>query len=52
MKSRINDVQKVLGGMRVFNCRAMGMKVKRRLLTWLYEGVAVLNVLLGLKHGV
>ena len=28
-KSRINDVAKVLGGMKkVFNCRAMGINVK------------------------
>ena len=31
VKSRINDVGKVLGGMMVFSCRAMGMNVKRRL---------------------
>ena len=26
----INDVGKVLGGIQVFSCRAMGMNVKRR----------------------
>ena len=32
VKPRINDVRKVLGGMKmVFSCRAMGMNVKRRL---------------------
>ena len=31
LKSRINCVRKVLGGTKVFNCRAMGMNVKRRL---------------------
>ena len=34
---RIIDVGKVLGGMKVFNCRAMVMNIKRRL----YEGVAL-----------
>ena len=48
VKSRINDVGKVLGGMKVFSCRVMRMNVKRRL----YEGVAVPTVLYGLKHGV
>ena len=37
VKSRINDVGKVLGGMKAFICRAMGMNVKRTL----YEEVAV-----------
>ena len=38
MKSRINDVGKVLGGIKkVFSYRVMGMNVRRRL----YEGVAV-----------
>ena len=37
MKSRINDVGKVLGGMKVFSCTVIAMNVKRRL----YEGVAV-----------
>ena len=38
VKSRINNIGKVLGGMKnVFSCRAMGMNVERRL----YEGVAV-----------
>ena len=41
MKSRINDIGKVLGGMNVFSCTAMGMNVKRRL----YEGVAVFTAL-------
>ena len=35
VKCRINDVGKVLGGMKVFSCRAIGMNVKRRL----YEGL-------------
>ena len=40
MKSKINDVGKVLGGMKkAFTYRVMGMNVKRRL----YEGVAVPN---------
>ena len=39
VKFRINDVGKVLGEMKVFNCRAIGMNVKRRL----YEEVAVLT---------
>ena len=39
MKSRINDVGKVLRGVKkVFSCRAIGMNVKRRRL---FEGVAV-----------
>ena len=37
MKSRVNDVGKVLTRMKVFSCRAMRMNVKRRL----YEGVAL-----------
>ena len=38
MKSRINDVGQMLGGMqKEFSCRMMGRNVKRRL----YEGVAV-----------
>ena len=44
VKSRINEVGKVMGGMRrVFNCRSLGMSVKRRL----YEGVAVPTALYG-----
>ena len=43
VKSRINGVGKVLGGMKVFSCRVMGMNVKRRL----YEGVAVPTALYG-----
>ena len=43
MKSRINDIGKVLGGMKIFSCRAMEMNVKRRL----YEEVAVLTALYG-----
>ena len=38
MKSRINDVGMVLGGVKnLFSCRVMGMHVKIKL----YEGVAV-----------
>ena len=29
MKSKIKDTGKILGGMKVFSCRAMGMNVKR-----------------------
>ena len=43
MKSRINDLGKVLRGMKVLSCSAMGMKVKRRL----YEGVAATTALYG-----
>ena len=46
MKSRINDVGKVLGGMKVFSCTAMGMNIKRRL----YEGVAAPTVLYGAER--
>ena len=41
MKSWINDVGKVLGGMKVFSCEAMRMNIKRRL----YDRVAAPNVL-------
>lgn len=38
VKSRVNEVQKVLGGMKkMFSYRSLGMDVKRRL----YEGIAV-----------
>ena len=40
---RINDVEKVLGGIKMFSSRVIGMNVKRRL----YEGVAVLTALHG-----
>ena len=43
VKRWISDVGKVLGGMKVFSCRVMGMYVKRRL----YEGVAVTTALYG-----
>ena len=39
----MKDVGKVLGGMKVLNCRAMKMNVKRRL----YEGAAVPTALYG-----
>ena len=31
MKSKVNDIGKVLGEMKVLSCRAMVMNVKRRL---------------------
>ena len=49
MKCRINDVRKVLEGMKkVFSCIAMGMNVKRRL----YERIAEPTALFGLQQGV
>ena len=46
VKSRINDVRKVLGGMKeVFSCKVMGMNVKRRL----YEGIAFPTALYGVE---
>ena len=43
MKSRINDVEKVLGGMKtVFSCTVMGLNVNR-----LYKGVAVPTTIYG-----
>ena len=41
VKSRINNIGKVLGGMKnVFSCRAMGINVER-----LHEGIAVSTAL-------
>ena len=40
MKSRINDVGKVFGGMEMFSCRVMGIDVKKK-----YEGLAVITAL-------
>ena len=48
VKSRIIDVGIVLGGKKVFSCRAMGMNVKRRL----YEGVVAPTTLYRAEHGV
>ena len=41
MRSRINNVSKVLGKMKVFSCRAMRLNVRRRL-----YGVAVMPIVL------
>ena len=44
VSARVNEVSKVLGGMKtMFNCRSLRMDVKRRL----YEGVAVPTALYG-----
>ena len=43
VKCMINDVGRILGEMKVFSCRVMGMNVKRRL----DEEVAVPTVLCG-----
>ena len=42
MKSRINDIGKVLGEIKAFSCRAMGINVKI-----LYEGIAMPTALYG-----
>ena len=42
MKSRINDVKKVLGGMKVLTCRPMEIYVKN-------EGVVVSTALYGIE---
>ena len=45
VKSRIIYGRKVLGGMKMFCCRVMGMNVKRRF----YEGIAVPTSIYGAK---
>ena len=43
VKSMINDVVKVLGGMKVSNCRVMGIDIKRRDLIEVFKWVKDFN---------